>query len=127
MVYDGTCSVCSKFVTVLTDWDKQGILELTPSQAAGARARFPWIPDRAYEESVQLIRTSDGKTWQGAAALEQLLNVLPKGGAFSWVFHIQFVRRFAEWFYRWFARNRYRLRCGKHCQYRPLDGEYEAR
>ena len=30
----------------------------------------------------------------------------------------------AERFYRWFARNRYRLGCGEHCQFRPTDLDY---
>jgi predicted DCC family thiol-disulfide oxidoreductase YuxK len=31
------------------------------------------------------------------------------------------VRPLAEKFYRWFARNRYRLGCGEHCQLRESD------
>jgi predicted DCC family thiol-disulfide oxidoreductase YuxK len=31
------------------------------------------------------------------------------------------VRALADRFYRWFARNRYRLGCGSHCQSRPAD------
>jgi predicted DCC family thiol-disulfide oxidoreductase YuxK len=71
-------------------------------------------------ESMQLIRASDGKTWEGAAALEELLNVLPKGRLISWMFEVPLVRPLVGRFYRWFARNRYRLGCGDHCAVRPV-------
>ena len=87
-------------------------------QAPGVTARFPWIPAKAYLEALQLIGPA-GRTWQGAAAIEQLLTILPKGKLVSWLFKIPFVRPIADRFYRWFARNRYRLGCGEHCQLRP--------
>ncbi len=94
------------------------MLEIVSSQTEGVQSRFPWIPARAYTESIQLVGT-DGRTWQGAAAIEQLTTVLPRGRLFSWIFRIPLVRPLAERFYRWFARNRYKLGCGEHCTYRP--------
>jgi predicted DCC family thiol-disulfide oxidoreductase YuxK len=124
VVYDGHCKVCGRLVRLLRWWDKKKILEIIPSQAPGVQARFPWIPARAYLESVQVIGPG-GRTWQGAAAIERILNVMPKGKLFSWVFKLPFVRPLAERFYRWFARNRYMLGCGKHCTFRPEDLDYE--
>ncbi len=124
VVYDGTCNVCGKLVKLLMKWDRERVLEITPSQAPGLKARFPWIPARAYVESVQVIRTADGRTWQGAGALEELLDALPKGWLLSWFFSIPFARPVAEKFYRWFARNRYKMGCGEHCQVRQLDLDY---
>ncbi len=124
VVYDGHCKVCGRLVKLLTKWDRDKELEIIPSQTPGVHARFPWIPARAYVESVQVIRNSDGKTWQAAAALEELLNVLPKGRLISWLFRIPFVRPLVDKFYRWFARNRYKLGCGEHCQVRELDLQY---
>ena len=123
VVYDGACRVCQRSVNVLRSWDRKGLLAIVASQTPGVHARFPWIPARAYAESLQLI-DRDGRTWQGAAALEQLLTILPRGRLVSWIFQIPFVRVIAEVLYRWFARNRYRLGCGDHCQYRPLDLDY---
>jgi len=125
IVYDGACKVCQGIVRRLGKWDRAGVLEIIPSQGQSVHARFPWIPTRSYAQSVQLIRRSDGRTWQGAAAVETIIDQLPKGGLITWIFSIPFVRPFAEWFYRWFARNRYRLGCGEHCQFRPLDLQYE--
>lgn len=127
VVYDGICNVCKRLVRVLDKWDRSRILEVIPSQKPGTPARFPWIPTRAYTESVQVIRTADGKTWQGAAALEQILDILPKGKFISWIFSIPFIRPLAEKFYRWFALNRYRLGCGAHCQLRTADLDFEGK
>jgi predicted DCC family thiol-disulfide oxidoreductase YuxK len=121
VVYDGYCKVCKRLVAMLKKWDRHHDLEILPSQTAGIGARFPWIPARAYLESVQFIDHRTETTWQGAAALEHIIDVLPKGKLITWIFSIPFVRPLAEKFYRWFARNRYRLGCGEHCQLRePL-------
>lgn len=93
---------------------------MVPSEAPAVAARFPWIPSRAYREALQLIGPN-GRTWQGSAAIEELLNVLPQGKLMSWIFRIPFGRGVADRFYRWFARNRYRLGCGAHCHMRPSD------
>jgi predicted DCC family thiol-disulfide oxidoreductase YuxK len=115
VVYDGTCKVCGRMVALLKRWDARShLLEIVPSQYPGVQARFPWIPARAYMESVQLVGP-DGHTWQGAAAVERIIDVMPRGRLISWVFRIPFVRAIADRFYRWFARNRYKLGCGDHC------------
>ena len=119
-VYDGMCKVCTRLAKTLRKWDRHHQIEVVSSQTPGVIARFPWIPSRAYAEALQLIGPG-GRTWQGAAAIEQLLNILPKGRLIGWIFKIPFVRAFADRFYRWFARNRYKLGCGEHCQSRPLD------
>ena len=116
VVYDGNCSACSRFIHALRRWDKRHLIEILPSQADQVAARFPWIPSSAYSESLQLIRLSDGKTWQGAAAIEQLLDLAPKGRLVSWIFSLPFARAVAEKLYRWFARNRYHFGCDRHCR-----------
>jgi len=124
VIYDGHCKVCSRLVKLLTRWDRNRQLEIVPSQRPGVQQRFPWIPARSYLDSIQVIRNADGKTWQAAAALEELLNTLPKGRLISWLFKIPFVRPLADRFYRWFARNRYKFGCGDHCAVRPADLDY---
>jgi predicted DCC family thiol-disulfide oxidoreductase YuxK len=120
VVFDGDCRVCTRLSKVLRAWDRDEQLEVVSSQQPGVMARFPWIPPRAYADALQLV-AADGTTWQGAASIEQLLDVLPRGRLVSWIFRIPFVRTIADRFYKWFARNRYRLGCGAHCQSRPLD------
>jgi len=113
-VYDGECRVCRRTADVLRRWSRDGNIEIVPWQAPGVTARFSWIPAQAFSEAMQLI-AADGTTWQGAAAIEQLLEALPRGRLISWLFHVPFARTLADRFYRWFARNRYRLGCGEHC------------
>ena len=120
LVYDGACRMCTRLSNVLRRWDARRQIEVTASQTAGVMARFPWIPARSYAQAIQLIGPG-GETWQGAAAIEQLLTVLPRGRWIAWIFHVPFVRALADRIYRWVARNRYRLGCGEHCQSRPLD------
>jgi predicted DCC family thiol-disulfide oxidoreductase YuxK len=115
VVYDGTCKVCGKLVRLLNAWDTHHVVETIQSQHAGVPARFPWIPANAYRQAVQLIGPG-GRTWSGAAAIEELLDILPKGWLFGWLFKIPGVRVIADRFYKWFARNRYKFGCGEHCQ-----------
>lgn len=122
VVYDGHCGVCGRIVEVLARWDRGAQLEIVPSQAPGVTQRFPWIEPGAFTDSMQVIRSADGRTWQGAAAIEQLLGVLPRGRWIAWIFRVPFARGLAERLYRWFARNRYRLGCGKHCPAHPGHG-----
>lgn len=123
VIYDGNCRVCSRFANLLRKWDRGRELEVVPSQAPGVMARFPWIPARAYREALQLIGPG-GRTWQGSAAIEQLLDVLPRGKLVAWIFSFPFIRRLADRCYRWFARHRYLLGCGEHCRSRPLEVDF---
>jgi predicted DCC family thiol-disulfide oxidoreductase YuxK len=122
VVYDGTCAVCQRIVSVLRRWDR-GMLEVVPFQAPAVQSRFPWIPARAYEESLQLVGP-DGETWQGAAAIEQVLKLLPRGQLIAWILGLPLVRPVAERLYRWFARNRYRLGCTDHCSFKAVKLDY---
>lgn len=119
VVYDGACRVCGRLVQVLERWDRAGELELIPFQNTTVLDRFPWIPPEAYAEALQLVGPG-GTTWQGADAVERLLEILPLGGTLGWVFRIPGFGPLFSRFYRWFARNRYRFGCGEHCASRPL-------
>ena len=114
VIYDGNCNVCGKLVRALIAWDRHRTLEIVPSQRPGIRERYPQIGAQAFAESVQVVGP-DGSVSQGAAAVEHVLDALPKGWLITWLFSIPFVRPLAERFYRWFARNRYHLGCGEHC------------
>ena len=120
LVYDGMCRVCNRVVNGLRKWDRRHQIEFLPFQGPGVMARFPWISPSAFADSIQLVDAL-GATWQGAAAIEQLAGVLPRGKLITWIFRIPFARAIADKFYRWFARNRYRLGCGDHCPSRSLN------
>lgn len=91
------------------------MLDLIPSQAPGIKERFPWIPAAAYAESLQVVREADGRTWAGAAAVEEVIRSLRAGWLVSWLFRLPFARAMSERMYRWFAMHRDRLSCGDHC------------
>jgi predicted DCC family thiol-disulfide oxidoreductase YuxK len=99
-------------------WDRDGRFEIIPSQTPGLDHRFPWISADDYRESLQLVGPG-GQTWQRAAAVEEILSLLPRGMLVTWVFSLPFARQIAERLYRGFAKNRYRLGCGDHCSYQP--------
>jgi predicted DCC family thiol-disulfide oxidoreductase YuxK len=57
----------------------------------------------------------EGRRWEGAAAVERILDLLPRGRLVSWVFKLPFARPVARRAYRWFARHRHRFGCSEHC------------
>lgn len=118
VIYDGDCKVCQRSVATLAKWDREGALEMVPSKAPGITQRFPWIAPGAFEESIQVVRSADNKTWQGAAAVEELMRAVPRGTRVSWIFSIPFARPIADKLYRWFAGNRHRFGCKDHCEAR---------
>lgn len=124
LVYDGMCKICNPLADVVRKWDVKQRIEVVPSQAPGLMARFPWIPREAYGKAIQLIGPG-GATYQGAAAIEHLLGILPRGKLIAWIFLIPGIRVLADRIYRWVARNRYRMGCGEHCVSRPLDVKFE--
>src|SRR4051812_32843934 len=104
VVFDGFCGVCSRLADGLGEWDGGRLLEILPSNSPGLSERFPSIPAARYAQALQLIG-STGEGWEGPAAIEQLLRILPRGRLIGWVFRVPFGRRLADRFYRWFARN----------------------
>jgi predicted DCC family thiol-disulfide oxidoreductase YuxK len=116
IIYDGHCAVCTRLVKRLARLDSRRVLEIVPSQASGVRERFSWIPASAYDQSLQVVRASDGRTWEGAAAVEEIIKALRAGWVVSWLFRLPFARQVAERGYRWFADHRGELGCGDHCQ-----------
>lgn len=114
VIYDGNCNVCSRVAGVLQRRDKDKRLEIVASGTESLSNRFPWISPVEYRKSLQVVRTADKRTWQGAAAVEQVLDALPKGRFVTWIFSIPFARPIAEKLYRAFAKNRYKLGCKLH-------------
>ncbi|MDQ6888498.1 MAG: DUF393 domain-containing protein [Gemmatimonadota bacterium] len=115
VIYDGQCDVCGRLIRLLARWDTRGQLEMTPFQDPSVQRRYPEIPVGAYRESVQLIGP-DGRRWQGAEAVEELLGILPRGWLVGWIFTLPFAGRLADRSYRWFARHRGRFGCSHHCR-----------
>jgi len=108
VLYDGDCPICTRSVEELEKWDRDGVLEMVPIQDPEVPERFPGLSRRALEESIHLVG-ADGKVWTGAAAVEELMGILPRWRWLSWLFHLPLVRPLGTRVYRWVARNRHRL------------------
>lgn len=114
VVYDGECRVCIRSVNLLRDRDRHARFELVAYQAEGVQDRFPSITREEFEASVQLIGP-DGGRWEGADAVAKILELIPRGRPFSWLFRIPIIRPVARYAYRLFARHRRFFGCGDHC------------
>lgn len=121
MIFDGHCNVCGRIARLVERWDRRGMVEVVPFQDPAVAQRFPAIPSAAFREALQLVGPG-GRRWEGAAAVEQVLRLLPAGAPLSWAFRVPVLGGLLERFYRWFARNRYRFGCGTHCAVRPGAG-----
>ena len=115
LVYDGHCRICQRAVAAVRTLDPAGRIDIVASQDAGVRERLRAIPQAAFDEAMHLIAT-DGAVFRGAAALEELLRVLPRTRWFAFIFHVPFARDVADRVYRWVARHRHALGCGEHCR-----------
>lgn len=118
VLYDGECPLCTRAVSRLAAWDKDGRLELLAAQSPGVSSRFPWVSEEALRGSIHLVGP-ENRTWEGAGAVEELVRILPKWRWLAWVFRLPLARPLARLAYRWIARNRYRMTCKDHC---GLDG-----
>lgn len=108
VVYDGACSVCTRSVELLRQWDVDDRLELVPFQANGVMDRFLDIPEEDFRGAAQVI-APDGRHWSGADAVEQALAQTRRGRWIAWLFRLPLARPIARRLYRWFARNRSRF------------------
>jgi predicted DCC family thiol-disulfide oxidoreductase YuxK len=115
LVYDGHCRLCQRSVSAVRALDPDGHIAIVASQEAGVRERFPSIHPAEFDEAMHLI-APDGARWSGAAAIEELLRVLPRTRWFAPIFSIPLARGVADRVYRWVARNRHALGCGAHCK-----------
>lgn len=114
VVYDGECRICTRSVNILRDWDRHARFELLAYQGTGVQQRFDTITADEFESSVQLIGP-DGGRWEGADAVEKILELVPRTRLFAWLFRIPLVRPIARYAYRFIARHRRFFGCGDHC------------
>jgi len=125
VVYDGFCKICTRIAETLERWDGNNQMEIVSSQTPGLHARFPWIPEKSYTESLQFIGPG-GRTLQAGAAVEAIIRLLPRGKWIAWIFKVPLVSGSADRVYRLIARNRYRLGCSEHCQLHKHDIDLDS-
>ncbi len=114
VVYDGQCRVCIRSVSLLDDWDRHGRFERVAFQSAGVPERFPDIAPEEFRAAVQLIGPR-GERFEGADAVEKILQLIPRTRPLAWLFRVPLVRPLARRVYRIIARNRGLFACDDHC------------
>jgi predicted DCC family thiol-disulfide oxidoreductase YuxK len=114
LVYDGQCRMCAALASHAKRLDRDDVLELLPHSSEPVRTRLDWIPESVLQEAVHLI-APDGRAWAGAAGVERLTALLPALQPTTRLFGAPFARKLANRLYRWVARNRGHLGCGRHC------------
>lgn len=115
LLYDSNCPICLRSVQRLKRWDRRKELIFLPAGDPSVREQFPSLSREALEASIHLVGP-EGRIWEGADAVERLFAILPGFSRARWVFRIPLVRPLARRVYRWIARNRYQLTCGRHCR-----------
>ena len=105
MVFDGDCHFCTLWVR---RWRQTSgdCVEYIPSQDASVRARFPELPQTAFEEAVHLLEP-DGAIFSGAeAAFRALAHNPHERWLQDWYEHSARFARVSEAVYRYIAAHR---------------------
>lgn len=108
LIYDGDCEFCQRQVALVERWDAHGRVDTVPFQTADL-SRYGVSPQAA-EEAMHLVAPS-GEVWRAATAARELLRLLPRGRALSWLFRLPGAIFVAEHVYRWVAKRRHRFGC----------------
>ena len=114
LIFDGACPMCVRWMGQVRHWDEHASFEYLPLQDPSFPDRFPDLDQEALKRDMHLVGP-DGRIWTAAAAVEQILHVLPVGRWLGWLFKLPFARPIADRVYRRVADNRSRLGCGSHC------------
>lgn len=107
ILFDGVCNFCNGSVNFIIERDRKGYFKFTPLQSeTGGKLLAEHGIDKAKTDSVILIE--DGKTFMYSTAALKIARNL--GGAWSWFYGFIIVPRFLrDFFYKFFAKYRYKL------------------
>lgn len=103
MIYDGDCGFCIRQAHRMRSVTGDSI-EYVPSQQLAKR--FPEIPQRAFDEAVQLVQP-DGSVWAGAEAIVRALELADRKAALSWTYrHLRWFEKAFDLSYRFVSAHR---------------------
>jgi len=107
VIYDGECKFCTASVRRLHRSDRHGLLAFLPLQDPEVARRFP---DLTYDEMMQymVVVPPDGRRLRGAEGFKYLSTRLPLLYAMAPALHLPGLMPLWQWFYRKFAKQRYR-------------------
>lgn len=82
VIYDGNCNLCVAFTQLLAQFDQGQLFNYARMQDEETLKHFG-ITATECEKGVILLNSQDwGQRWQGTAAIEEIVNLLPLGEAF---------------------------------------------
>ena len=108
-IYDGNCVICkqSRKLVMALDWLKRvEFLDLNDWEKVNAR--YPELDWNAAFGQIHTM-TEDGKMHGGFYGMRRLLRELPLGFPVWLLLHVPGVTQLGEAFYKFVARNRYRI------------------
>jgi predicted DCC family thiol-disulfide oxidoreductase YuxK len=86
VIYDGNCNLCVNFTRLLEQFDRGQIFDYIPMQEKTVLEGFG-ITARDCEMGMILINGDDpNQRWQGSAAAEEIMSLLPMGEMFILVY-----------------------------------------
>ena len=81
VIYDGNCNLCVTFTQILAQFDQGQWFNYARMQDTETLSHFG-ITAQDCEKGVDLLHSQDwGQRWQGSAAIEEIVNLLPLGEA----------------------------------------------
>jgi predicted DCC family thiol-disulfide oxidoreductase YuxK len=108
MLYDGTCRMCTNQAELVARYDDDQRIELLDMNSPAARARFPQITPADAQRELHVV-APDGAIHRGAAAVQQILLLLPSLRGLGECMRLPGMMRLANPLYKWIASNRYLL------------------
>lgn len=114
LIYDGQCNFCKGSVKYLRALDWTGRLSYISLHDQRVSQRWPQLSFDALMEQIWLVNKS-GQTFGGADALRYLSLRMPALWALAPFLNLPMTMPVWRWFYRWVARNRYKI-AGRNCE-----------
>lgn len=114
LIYDDDCEFCRRWARRFRRWTRNDGLLLVPLQHDGAAE----MSGRSRPELLAAMHviTPGGAVVAGAAAVREILHLVPGGWLPRMVFRLPGAMRIADRTYGWVAARRQRLGCGgEHC------------
>lgn len=107
ILFDGVCNFCNGSVNFIIERDRENYFRFAPLQSeTGERLLQEYHINKAVTDSVILIE--DGAAYMYSTAALRVARRLD--GAWSWFYWLIFVPRpFRDFFYKLFAKYRYRM------------------
>jgi predicted DCC family thiol-disulfide oxidoreductase YuxK len=109
--YDGACPLCTREMAAFKRRDVKGRMEFVDISRADFDAAGYGL-DAGRVQAVMHVRMADGRVLTEVPAIEKIWRALPWGflsGFLRVLLWFPGVRFLSGFFYRWFARNRYKL------------------